>query len=335
MPLTRPFIRLPLRFDAARLAAEARALDASAWMPHPSGLPGNTAVALVSRDGEDNNDFGGAMAPTAHLARCPYHRQVMASLGEVIARSRLMRLAPGAEVPPHVDFNYHWRSHVRLHVPVLTTPEVRFHCGDAVVHMRAGECWLFDSWRRHRVVNASAQARIHLVIDLAGSSRFWRRVREVEALDPLADRARIDAIAAALEWDPAVDAEVPTERFNQAPVMAPGELEALVAEIVADFERCEANDPALVERYRELLGDLALDWRSLWHRHGMRAEGFPEYRALLERTRRDLHPSRRALVMASNGVGVNPVIVQRVLRAALAEHELARFAAAAGTGHAR
>ena len=67
MELSRPFIRLPFRFDADRLASEVAAIDDGAWMPHPSGMPGNSAVALISRDGGDNDDFEGSMQPTPRL----------------------------------------------------------------------------------------------------------------------------------------------------------------------------------------------------------------------------------------------------------------------------
>ncbi len=145
-------------------------------------------MALISRDGGDNDDFAGAMAPTPHLANCPYHRQVMSSFGEVLARSRLMKLAAGCEVGLHVDFNYHWHTRVRMHIPIVTNPEVRFLCGDRTVHMAPGQCWLFDNWRPHNVVNDGDTDRVHLVVDLAGSSRFWHRVEAVGGLDPLAGR---------------------------------------------------------------------------------------------------------------------------------------------------
>jgi hypothetical protein len=43
MKLAVPFIQLPVRFDAAALAAEIARLDESAWIPHPQGFPGNSA----------------------------------------------------------------------------------------------------------------------------------------------------------------------------------------------------------------------------------------------------------------------------------------------------
>lgn len=311
MRLSRPFIRMPWRFDAERMAEEVKALPARAWMAHPSGMKGNSAVALISRDGRDNDDFDGAMAVTPHLECCPAIRRAMASLGEVLGRSRLMRLAPGCEVAMHVDFNYHWVSRVRMHIPLITNPGVRFICGDDAVHMRAGECWLFDSWRRHRVVNEGGADRVHLVVDTSGSARFWAAVRAAEA-DP-------DLDARPLGFDENGGTAIETERYNTAPVMAPGELDGLVSELVAEFSGHPGNDPALVEEYGNLLFGFSRDWRAAWHRYGYRKEGWPHYRRLLEELKSRLRPDPRALLTRSNQVGVNPVIMQRIVRPALAE----------------
>ena len=185
MEFDQPFLQLPWRFDASALSREVASLPDAFWLEHPSGLPGNSAVPLVSVNGEMNHAFDGSMKATEALTSSPYLNQVVSSFGEVVARSRLMRLEPGAKVAEHVDFNYHWVSRVRIHVPIVTDPEVVFYCGDEAVHMKAGESWLFDSWRRHRVVNSSNVRRVHLVIDLAGSSRFWQIVRRADTAAPI------------------------------------------------------------------------------------------------------------------------------------------------------
>ncbi len=116
------------------------------------------------------------MRPTRHLERCPYLQQVLHSIGATWGRTRLMRLSGQAEVTPHVDVNYYWRERVRVHVPIVTQPTVRFTCGDAEINMRAGECWIFDTWRMHNVVNDHALPRIHLVADTVGGTGFWQLV---------------------------------------------------------------------------------------------------------------------------------------------------------------
>src|SRR5579884_3328849 len=176
MKLPLPFYRLPFRFDVERLRTEIEQFEASDWQRHPTGFEGNSAIRLITVEGTENDDFVGPMRPTAHLGRCPYIRQVLAHFGVVWSRSRLMRLAPGASVPAHSDVNYHWFYRVRVHIPIVTHPAVRFTCGGQSVHMGAGEAWIFDNWREHSVHNGSAQERIHLVADTVGNAGFWALV---------------------------------------------------------------------------------------------------------------------------------------------------------------
>ena len=315
MRLSKPFIRLPYTFDAERLSEEIALLPRESWMPHPSALPGNSAIALISSAGGDNNSFAGEKKPTPHLARCEYLQQVMASFGEVLSRSRLMRLDGHSEVKLHVDFNYHWFSRVRIHIPIITNPEVIFHCGREQLHLRAGSCWIFDSWRRHRVRNGSAQERVHLVVDLCGSSRFWKTIGAVEHREV----RDIEADATLLQFEPGKSVTLRTEQFSSLPVMAPGECSALIEDLIADSSANPGNDVELVQAYVALLRGFAQDWRELWSLHGQRPEALPRYRSLIESTRQQLHPQRRALTTSSNDIGVNAVFVQRVLNAALAE----------------
>ena len=315
MRLSKPFIRLPIRYDAERLAAEVAQFAHSAWMPHPSGMHGNSAIALVSSDGGDNDSFDGEKRATPHLKRCPYTRQLMADFGEVVSRARFMALDAGCQVGVHVDFNYHWFRRVRIHVPVVTDASVIFHCGPARLHMGAGECWIFDSWRRHAVVNGSDKRRVHLVIDIPGSSRFWGLVRGVETQDPVA----VGASAELRPFRPEDDPPLKLERFSASPVMAPGECEALVEDLIADFQSNPANDPRLAAAYAELLRDFVRDWRVLWLQHGDEPAGRGYYRDLIAEVRARLHPNRRALTTSSNDIGVNAVFAQRVLNAALAD----------------
>ena len=315
MRLSKPFIRLPLRYDAARLAAEVAQFPNAAWMPHPSGMHGNSAIALVSSGGGDNDSFAGEKRATPHLARCPYTRQLMADFGEVLSRARFMALEAGCQVGVHVDFNYHWFRRVRIHIPVVTDAKVIFHCGPVRLHMGAGECWLFDSWLRHAVVNGGGKRRVHLVIDTCGSSRFWRLVRGVEDGDPVA----VGAAAELRSFRPGDDPPLRLERFSAAPVMAPGECEALVEDLIADFLANPANDRRLAAAYAEMLRDFVRDWRVLWLQHGDEPAGRAHYLDLIADARGRLHPNRRALTTRSNDIGVNAVFAQRVLNAALGD----------------
>jgi hypothetical protein len=321
---------LPLSFDAERLAQEVGEIPAAAWMMHPNRMQGNSAVALISSGGGDNDDFDGRMQETPHLRKCPYTRQVIASFGEVFGRSRFMKLAAGSEVSQHVDFNYHWYTRVRIHIPVITNPLVTFHCADQKTHMQAGQCWIFNSWRRHQVTNESDRDRVHLVIDTAGSSRFWKMVREMQPYDPLTESEKIEQLVRPLAYQPDKDVEILTEKHNIAPVMSPGEVDALVDGVIRDFEQCPENDQELIAQYKIMLQDFAKDWREIWLINGYQAEGWPLYRQAIDRVFRQLKPSPRALITQSNRIRVNQVIVHRILGAALAVDKMDQFVGSLG-----
>ena len=186
MRLDTPFVRLPLRVDAERLAAEVARFAESDWRPHPQGHKGNDALPLVARLGNPLDDgVSGPMLPTPQLARAPYLRQILTGLGSVIGRTRLMRIVGNGEATLHADTNYYWMQRVRVHIPVKTYPEVRFLCGGVELNMKPSEVWIFDTWREHNVLNPNPGTRIHLVIDTVGSAAFWEWVAAGER--PFAD----------------------------------------------------------------------------------------------------------------------------------------------------
>jgi hypothetical protein len=78
-------------------------------------------------------------------------------------------------------------------------------------------------------------------------------------------------------------------------------------------------------RYRHLLLDLVHDWREVWGLYGFNDGAFDRYRHILDRTAGQLAPQPRVLVTASNNVGINPIINQRILAAALRPRRVAEF----------
>ena len=310
MRLPQPFFRLPIRFDIERLQAEVAALPPNAWSAHPNAIAGNSAARLISVEGGDNDDVNGAMMATAHLRQSPYLQQVLASFGVVWSRSRLLRLAPGAIVPEHADINYHWFNRVRLHVPVTTRPEVRFYCGDENVHMAAGEAWVFDNWRLHRVENPTSHERIHLVADTSGSSNFWQLV---------ASGATSATALRTIPYDAARSVNLLTERTPLAPVMTPGEVDLLIIDLRAEL-MLAADSPegaAHLNRYHFLLDALCRDWRQLFGLYGTRQEGWREFVMLRDRVRAASRSFADSIIMRTNRVAAHLVLEGRVLRAML------------------
>jgi hypothetical protein len=284
MRLKHPFVKLPVRFSAERLEAEIRALPASAWLPHPQGFAGNEAVPLVSPNGEMTNGFEGPMGPTEALRACPYIMEIMREIGAVWGRSRLMGLAAGADVPSHVDLRYYWRTHMRLHIPVITNPDVEFTCGDETVHMAAGECWIPDTFRRHTVRNGGPDQRIHLVLDTVGGEHLWDLIEAAETGASLAPTFA------------GKPAELAFEKLNSVSIMSPYELRYHLDHLVEHLVD-HPGVPVLVKRLEKFIAG----WTAEWARFGPDPEGLPAYLALIDRTHRDIAPMSGTSIFLDNG----------------------------------
>lgn len=310
--LPRPFYQLPVLFDVARLQAEVAALPAEAWAPHPDRLPGNSAARLISAGGGETDSVHGPMLPTCWLEAMPYARQVLAGFGVVWSRSRLMRLAPGAGVPEHADINYHWHTRVRLHIPVFTWPQVRFHCDGGSVHMAAGEAWIFDNWRRHHVENKADAERIHLVADTSGTAAFWQFAR---GQAPPRDQWRT------VSWKPGERAQLLTESDQRSPVMPAAEVHWLIddlrAELTAATDSAEAQ--ARVARFSRALESFVLDWRQLCALHGAGGRGRSDFLRLAGALREAARPLGEGLVMRTNNASAMLVLEKRVLQHLVAD----------------
>ncbi len=314
MKLQVPFIQLPILFDAAALAEEIAAIDTRHWRGRTNVDDGNSALTLITTGGDpDNDELAGEMRPTPVLEQCPYLMQALDALGATWGRARLMRLSGQAEVKPHVDINYYWRERMRVHIPVVTTPSVRFQCGDGEINMAEGECWIFDTWRRHRVVNAGNDTRIHLVADTVGGDRFWDLLT---AGRPPGQRGP--------EWQPRLVSPgdlsrrpmLDFETVNAPVVMTPWEVREhivfLLGEAVPD-SRLAAIQAALLAFARR--------WQALWSCYGERSEGWPRYRELLQATRSELVAKGIDAIGLRNEVGLMQALSSYVLDMALADHD--------------
>ena len=313
MRLPVPFIQLPLQFDAAALAAEIDALGEDVWMPHPEGFAGNSALPLIGVNGDpENNSIAGPMRPTPQLLRCPLMLHTLATIGAVWGRSRLMRLSGNAEVSPHVDTNYYWRERMRVHVPIVTQPSVRFICGDAELNMKPGECWIFDTWRRHNVINAQQDARIHLVADTVGGMQFWQHLDRgcspqapIPGWQPQAIAARAGSVDA-----------VEFESVNVATVMTPWEVREHTNFLLAD-----AVPHPQVPGAQKLCSRFIRDWQALWSRYGEAREGWPQYRVVLDRFAQELGDYTDRIMLRNGAVFVNAMTLI-ILRVALGDRPI-------------
>ncbi|MEO7934771.1 MAG: sulfotransferase [Dokdonella sp.] len=310
MKLQVPFVQLPLCFDAPRMLAEIEQLGESVWRPHPQGYAGNSALPLIAVRGDPTSDsISGPMRPTPHLEACAYLRQVMDSIGAIWGRSRLMRLSGHAEVPRHADLAYYWRDRVRVHVPIKTQPTVRFQCADAEVNMAEGECWIFDTWSPHRVINANPAQRIHLVADTVGGERFWEH----------ANGGRVPGhpvpgwYPRMVKADPDSKPELIYESENLGSVMTPWELREHLHFLLA-----EASPTPHMAAMHQLCGRFNATWLGLWAQYGTSEKGWPDYRVALHRFADDMQAMAEHLLL-KNGMRFFIAFRAMVVQAALTE----------------
>jgi hypothetical protein len=316
-----PFIQLPLLFDAGLLAQEIAALGESVWKPHPQGFAGNSMLPLLAVNGEpDNEAFSGHMRPTPHLQRCRYLQQLLASLGATVGRTRLMRLAGQAEVTRHADQGYYWTERVRVHVPIVTQPTVQFDCDGQTINMAAGECWIFDTWRQHRVLNDAVQSRIHLVCDTVGGGAFWDLVAQGRAHDA----PREGWISKRIAPDPMASIDFACEAVNVPAVMNPWELSQHLSFLIAEALP-HAQLPALNQRVDRLIQQ----WKGLWAQYGDAAEGRVKFRAAFDAFAAGVRPLAQGVTLR-NEMPWMQVMMVMISRVAVAPADAGAAAKAAG-----
>jgi hypothetical protein len=212
---------------------------------------------------------------------------IMAELGAVWGRSRLMGLGPGAEVPAHIDVNYYWRTHIRIHIPVITNPAVEFTVDGQIGRLAAGECWVLDTFRSHTVANRGDERRVHLVLDTVGGERLWDLVRAGEAGK---------APPSLVEPRQVARHELEFEQVNAPAIMSPWEIKCHVSDLLAETQPDPARD-----RVAARLDRFITAWAGAWARFEADQTGLPTYGELLASVRRDLAEIGADHLLLANG----------------------------------
>ncbi len=169
-------VRLPLRFDPARLEADLEGLRQVSWTSHfvKQNYDGDwSVIPLRCKAGAlhpvmmiYSDPTTGEYEDTFMLGACPYFREVLAAFACEVHSVRLMRLTPGSAILEHCDDGLDLGGgRVRIHVPILTNPRVEFELNRERVFMAPGEAWYLKLSDPHRVANRGETDRVHLVLD--------------------------------------------------------------------------------------------------------------------------------------------------------------------------
>jgi len=183
-------LRLPLTFEASRLQADLGRVWQGEFIPHfnKAYYQGDwSVVPLRSIGGRSDQIYPDPtrtdeFQDTELLARCDYVREVLAQIHCPLQAVRFLRLAAGSVIREHRDFRLGFEDgEVRLHIPVVTNPDVEFIIDGRRVVMAEGECWYNNFNQPHSVANRGTADRIHLVID-CGVSEWLGALLRTEAV---------------------------------------------------------------------------------------------------------------------------------------------------------
>jgi quercetin dioxygenase-like cupin family protein len=167
-------LRLPFTFDVPRLEADLARAGADGWEKHfnPAYYDGDwSGVPLRSNSSHVLRLYidparPHAFANTPELDRCPYFLEVIEQFRCPVQAARLLRLAAGSKIVEHRDHQVSLaHGEARIHIPIVTNPDVEFILGGEPLRLAPGECWYLNVDLPHSLANRGTTDRVHLVID--------------------------------------------------------------------------------------------------------------------------------------------------------------------------
>lgn len=168
-------LKLNLQYDTVLLQNDLATVLEWGWQAHGnkyiysgswSGLALRNTTGAVD-DIAAATIYGNSFVETPLLAHCSYIQRVLNTLDCSIGSARLLKLNAGAVIDEHIDGGLCYEyGEARLHIPVVTNPQLEFMLNRKRIVMAEGECWYINANMPHAVANRGATDRIHLVIDV-------------------------------------------------------------------------------------------------------------------------------------------------------------------------
>lgn len=166
-------IRLPRTYDVDKLVRDLQVLREVKTSPQPGPYHQGewTGIALYSMGGKQSAFPSAAgtdqYRETAELQKTPYFKEILDELKCPKEVVRILFLPPGGHIKDHFDFHTSFQfGLLRLHIPIITHPDVAFVIDGERVCWNAGELWYGDFSKVHSVKNDSPLVRVHMVIDV-------------------------------------------------------------------------------------------------------------------------------------------------------------------------
>lgn len=169
--------QLNLSFDLHKLVQSLECFQENDWIDHyvPQNYEGTWQVIPLRSQKDathpiqqiNANADQGIFCDTHFLQRSPYLQKVLKTFHAPLLSVRLMKLSAGSKIKKHRDHDLSLeQGFVRLHIPIITNPQMAFYLNDQQLKMQVAECWYLRLSDPHELHNAGDCDRIHLVLDM-------------------------------------------------------------------------------------------------------------------------------------------------------------------------
>jgi hypothetical protein len=160
-------IRLPMEFDATRLAAEVESLPAECWGTTGGRVGVHHAAEGIFLRGYAPAEGNLPIEDRPVIERLPYVREIIQEhIPAPPMRCLLARLPAKARVATHIDRAPYFAQTIRLHIAVTSHEYAYMFCAGQCYVMGPGELWALNNTAPHGVWNADERrARTHLICD--------------------------------------------------------------------------------------------------------------------------------------------------------------------------
>lgn len=174
--------------DIAPLRDAILALDADAWLRQTKRQQDydvhryTQSVVLIFTDGSGWPAITVTKEPgwdqLAHVAVPLMHDLIGRHYppGGTIIRAMAAKLLAGAVIKPHYDSHPSFHGSHRIHVPVTTSPRVRFNIDGRPYHFEVGKAYELNNQLMHSVMNKGSGDRITFIFDYVPPSLLGRSV---------------------------------------------------------------------------------------------------------------------------------------------------------------
>ncbi len=181
------------KYDIDSLKNDLLKLETDSWINKDGKTDEWTSITLKSYDGYDqsfikNTEFGrgnnNKYQYTPYMENCNYFKKVLDEIPTDVYLVRILKLKKNGRIKFHTDEDvFKDRKIIRIHLPIITNPDVKFQIGYPVQkpapgyniwnaqilhekYLEPGYLWFTNVNTLHGVENKGTTDRYHMVIDI-------------------------------------------------------------------------------------------------------------------------------------------------------------------------